>query len=86
MLQHLPRITAVVTLVTIFSLSSIPAAEAGCLSEYRECGNCANKRFNRALWNLDFDEMSRAFDDALDCEIDLMHCIFFGQHHQYSCA
>jgi len=84
--RHVNRIAAVGLLVGILALGAVPAAEAGCLSEFRTCGDCAEQRFDNAFWNADFGEMTRAFEDALDCEIDLVHCITFGHHHQYSCA
>lgn len=86
MQRHPTRIAAVGLLVGVLALAAAPAAEAGCLSEYRTCGECAHKRFKGAVWNLDLDEMNRAFEDALDCDIDLVHCLTFGHHHQYSCA
>lgn len=85
-MQQLAIRTAVLGLfVLVVSLSSLRAAEAGCLAEFRTCGGCAERRFDRGFWNLDFEEMAYAFEDALDCEIDLIHCIGFGQHHRYRC-
>lgn len=77
---------AVVALLTATVLSLPVAASAGCLKEFGECGDCAEKALERAIWDLDLGGMADAYVDGIDCDIDLMHCLLMGQHHTYSCG
>ena len=33
-----------------------------------------------------FNDAADAYIDLLDCDIDLVHCIFYAQHHDYDCS
>ena len=78
---------AVVVLLAVATLVSLPgSAAAGCLREFGDCGDCAEAAMSRAMWSLDLGGMADAYVDAIDCDLDLMHCILWGQHHNYSCA
>ena len=80
------RPAAVILLVTA-SLVSLPGtAAAGCLREFGNCGDCAEAALRSAIWSLDLGGIADAYVDGIDCDLDLMHCILWGQHHNYSCS
>ena len=74
----------------ITTLALLPAfaapAQAGCLREWEGCGDCARRAYWRAVRNLDLKGVGDAFTDAVDCDIDLFHCISMAVHHTYVCA
>ena len=77
---------AVIVLLTAAVLSLPGAAAAGCLKEFGKCGDCAEQALERAFWDLDFGGMADAYVDGIDCDLDLMHCIMWAQHHDYGCG
>ncbi len=80
-------ILGVILIMTVALLPALVApAQAGCLREWEGCGNCATRAYWRAVRNLDGKGMGDAFVDALDCDIDLFHCIAMAVHHNYVCA
>ena len=79
------RATALLLALALTLTGALPAA-AGCLSEYGDCGDCARQAMIDAIWDLDIGGATDAYVDAIDCDIDLMHCILFDSHHQYSCG
>lgn len=82
----LQRTVALAIIVVLTSLASAAPAEAGCLREYDACGDCAKKAMYAALWDLDFGALEDAYLDGVDCDIDVIHCLMFGQHHKYKCG
>jgi hypothetical protein len=77
-------ITLLTTLALLPALSA--PAEAGCLREWQQCGDCAERAFWAAVRRLDPGDAADAWVDALDCDIDLYHCISMAHHHEYICA
>lgn len=61
-------------------------AEAGCLSEQRSCRACASRMLKRAMFRFDARGILDANVALWDCDIDLYHCVIFGQHHEAVCA
>lgn len=81
-----PRPFATILLVTLaLCAAATGEVRAGCLSEWDKCGTCAAKRGRQALHNLDLAALASAWADAIDCDIDLVHCIVLGKHHRYRC-
>lgn len=80
------RPAAVILLITAALVSVPGSASAGCLREFGACGDCAEAAMGRAIWSLDFGGIADAYVDGIDCDLDLMHCILWGAHHNYSCA
>jgi len=80
------RITAVAMAVVLVSVAGAAPAAAGCLKEYGECGDCAEKALIGAIWDLDLGGMLDAYVDAMDCDIDLAHCLVYDSHHNYECG
>ena len=74
-------LTAALLLPTLAS-----SASAGCLREWQDCGECATKAFWRAMGRLDPGGAMDAYVDAVDCDIDLFHCVVLAVHHNYVCA
>ena len=72
--------------VASVSLAGAQPAAAGCLKEYGQCGDCAQEAMVDALFDLDVGGAIDAYVDAMDCDIDLFHCILFDSHHDYSCG
>lgn len=73
--------------LALATLALVPGqARAGCLSEYKTCSDCAKKSLRRAMLRFDPVGVIDANVELWDCSIDLNHCIFFGQHHEYGCA
>ncbi len=70
--------------VTLLSFPS--SAAAGCLREFGDCGDCAEQALLEAIWSLDPGGVADAWVDGIDCDLDLMHCILWGQHHEYECG
>ena len=66
-------------------LATPSTAAAGCLREWDDCGECAINAMAESFKNRDFGGFQDAYVDMLDCDIDLIHCIIYAQHHQYSC-
>lgn len=68
------------------SVAALPApVQAGCISEYQQCGDCAKRKSRVALQKRDWRLYFEAVLDGVDCDIDLYHCLFQGRHHRYSC-
>ncbi len=59
------------------------SADAGCLREWGQCGDCAERKMWDAIMNLDFGQAADAYVDAADCDIDLFHCLVYADHHDY---
>ena len=79
--------SALALLLVAATMLALPAsATAGCLREFGDCGDCAEQALARAFWNLDPGGMADAWVDGIDCDIDLMHCMLWGQHHDYECG
>lgn len=68
------------------TLAGMSPAYAGCLREYGDCGDCARAAMIDAIRDRSVGDAMDAYVDAIDCDIDLMHCVVYGQHHSYSCA
>jgi hypothetical protein len=79
-----PAAAILVAAATVLSLPS--SAAAGCLREFGDCGDCAEAALGRAFWSLDLGGVADAWVDGIDCDLDLMHCILWGQHHDYDCG
>lgn len=80
-------VLGVLLITTVALLPAIAApAEAGCLREWQGCGECAQRAYWRALSRLDMKGAGEAFVDAIDCDIDLFHCVAMAVHHTYVCA
>ena len=77
----LPAILAATMVVSMPS-----RAEAGCLSEHDGCVQCARRLLRSAMLRFDLGGIRAANVALWDCEIDLYHCVLFGQHHETSCA
>ncbi len=69
--------------VSALTVGLAAPADAGCLTEWGRCGDCAERRLYRALRNRDFGEAVDAYVDAADCDIDLFHCLLYAHHHSY---
>ncbi|MGD8331416.1 MAG: hypothetical protein PVJ49_18430 [Acidobacteriota bacterium] len=82
---HLLRVAAFVLAVVMTLAGTLPAA-AGCLSEYDQCGTCARRHLRDAVLDLDAGGIEDAFLEGLDCDIDFVHCLLFGHHHDYTCG
>jgi hypothetical protein len=76
----------VLALVAAVSFAGAAPALAGCLTEYGECGTCAKRTLRTALWELDPWGVMDAYVEAADCDIDLLHCLAYDSHHEYSCG
>jgi len=80
-------VLGVLLITTVALLPALAApAEAGCIREWQGCGECASKAYWRALRRLDPKGAGEAFADAIDCDIDLFHCVAMAVHHNYVCA
>jgi len=66
-------------------LAAPASSQAGCLKEFGECGDCAEAAMLDALRRYDPGDFMDSYVDALDCEIDLIHCLLYAQHHSYNC-
>lgn len=55
--------------------------ERGCFQEFQECADCVDRLKRKAIKKRDWQLLQEAFTLALDCNIDLYHCIFLGKHH-----
>lgn len=88
-MHRVPRITvrvvAVVLATALGLLSGVAPASAGCLREYGRCGDCARKAMIDAVSDLSIGDAMDAYVDAIDCDIDLLHCILYDGHHRYDC-
>ncbi len=62
------------------------SSQAGCLREFGDCGDCVEKAMAAAFRGFDIGGIMDAYVDALDCEIDLIHCLLYAQHHNYGCS
>ena len=62
------------------------SSQAGCLREFGDCGDCAQKAMYDAFRGFKLGDMADAYVDALDCEIDLIHCLLYAHHHDYACS
>ncbi len=81
------RVFLVAGLLLVTAAASMPSiAEAGCLTEQRSCRGCARKMLKRAMFRFDAGGVLDANVALWDCDIDLYHCVFFGQHHDTTCA
>lgn len=61
-------------------------AQAGCLSEQRTCRDCASRMLKKAMFRFSPSGILDANIALWDCDIDLYHCVIFGQHHGTACA
>jgi hypothetical protein len=84
-LTHRTRLLPVI-LVAAMAVSLPTQAEAGCLSEHDGCVQCARRMLRSAMLRFDLGGIREANVALWDCEIDLYHCVLFGQHHETSCA
>lgn len=85
MFAKLSRLVPVLSLLFVLAFGNV--AEAGCFREFRQCADCAKQRANKAWAERDLNEYFDAVADAMDCQVDLYHCIFLGKHHTYGpCA
>jgi len=82
---YLLRLT-IFALVTVLSAGAALPASAGCLQEWADCGACAKRHMRQAVWNLNPWGIADAFTEALDCDIDLLHCVLMARGHEYSCG
>ena len=80
------RVAAIVMAAALGSLSGVAPANAGCLREYGKCGDCARAAMIDAIRGKSIDDAMDAYVDAIDCDIDLMHCILNDSHHSYECG
>lgn len=80
------RVFALAAGIALGAMVLAPAAEAGCLTEYNACEGCAKKRMRQGILTGNLFDIRQANLELWDCAIDLNHCIFFGQHHDYKCA
>lgn len=62
-----------------------PAFAAGCLTEFADCGDCAEAMLLDAIREVDPGDMIRAYLYGVDCEIDFVHCMLYADHHSYGC-
>lgn len=76
---------AIIALTFFVSLAGALPASAGCLRAYGECGRCARKALMDAIWDIDVIGVTDAYVDGADCDIDLVHCLLYADHHTYSC-
>jgi hypothetical protein len=80
-------VLGVLLITTVALLPALAApAEAGCIREWEGCGVCATRSYWRAIRNLDLKGAGHAFADAIDCDIDMFHCVAMAVHHNYVCA
>ena len=87
MRSPLGRAVLVAGLFLVMASATLPnVAEAGCLTEQRSCRNCASQMLKTAIFRLDPWGVLDANVALWDCDIDLYHCIIFGQHHEATCA
>ena len=63
-----------------------PASALGCLTEFDDCGRCAEEMLFDAIRDLSPGDAIRAYVYGIDCEIDLIHCMLYADHHTYSCG
>jgi len=82
---RLLRAAALVLAVVITLANAMPAA-AGCMVEYDKCGDCARKHLRDAILSLDFGGLEDAYLEGVDCDIDMVHCVMLGMHHDYQCG
>jgi len=61
-------------------------AEAGCLTEQRSCRSCASRMLKKAMFRFSARGILAANVALWDCDINLYHCVIFGQHHGTACA
>ena len=73
-------------LAAVLLIAGASPAFAGCLKEFGECGDCAEKAMVEAVMDLDVGDAIDAYVDAIDCDIDLLHCILYDSHHEYDCG
>jgi len=81
-----PAVLVAGVLLLIASAALPGVAEAGCLTEQRSCRNCASRMLRKAMFRLDAGGILDANVALWDCDIDLYHCVIFGQHHDTACA
>ncbi|MFQ5742071.1 MAG: hypothetical protein ACE5HV_00625 [Acidobacteriota bacterium] len=78
---------SLIVLVVCTTLSGLTRdARAGCLREWKQCGDCFKQKFNKAARGFDLSGIADAYVDAIDCDIDLFHCLVLGSHHTNPCA
>jgi hypothetical protein len=80
------RVAAIVLAAALTLLSGAAPASAGCLKEYGRCGDCARDAMMDAIRNLSIRDAMDAYVDGADCDIDLLHCILYDNHHSYECG
>ena len=74
-------------LLLVIASATLPgAAEAGCLTEQRSCRDCASRMLKKAMFRFSPSGILDANVALWDCDIDLYHCVIFGQHHGAPCA
>lgn len=77
---------AVAAVLLVLGVSLIPlVAEAGCMMEFQDCADCAKKMMRTGLRSRNLGLMMDGWGLAVDCEIDLYHCILLGKHHETRC-
>lgn len=81
------RVVLVAGVFLVLAATSLPSVvEAGCLSEQRGCRACASRMLKKAMFRFSVSGILDANVALWDCDIDLYHCIIFGQHHEATCA
>lgn len=74
-------------LLLVVAGAALPSvAQAGCLSEQRSCRDCASRMLKKAMFRFSLSGILDANVALWDCDIDLYHCVIFGQHHGTACA
>ena len=77
------RTAAIALVATLSLLAAVAPANAGCLREYGNCGDCARAAIWRAIFDFEFEDATDAWVDGIDCDIDLLHCLLYDNHHEY---
>jgi hypothetical protein len=81
------RWTVVLILALLLGAGLYPNfADAGYLTAHNGCRQCARQMLKRAMWRFDVFGIKDANVATWDCDLDLYHCVLFGQHHEASCA
>ncbi len=77
------RFAVMAIAVTVLTAGLAASADAGCLREYGQCGDCAEQKLWDAIIDRDFRAAAEAYVDGADCDIDLFHCLVYDHHHKY---
>ena len=80
------RFATIVLATAMGLLGAVAPASAGCLREFGKCGDCARGAMRDAILGGSIEDAMDAYVDAIDCDIDLLHCILYDSHHTYACG